>query len=142
MGIVVALVEGECARAAATRSRRELLDQACHLIDLARWFLGEFVAVDGSPIPIFWECPSIDNSFTAAQNRDACRVAFLHVTRTEMEEYISRELYCRDGKLQLTARRQLWCGENCPGTRCCGMGPPETRSGNTDGGHSWATRND
>jgi predicted dehydrogenase len=35
----------------------ELIDQGVHLIDLARWFLGEFTGVEGFATTYFWRMP-------------------------------------------------------------------------------------
>ena len=43
----------------------ELLDQGVHLIDLARWFLGDFVEVQGRIATFFWDMPVEDNGFLA-----------------------------------------------------------------------------
>ena len=40
----------------------ELIDQGVHLIDLARWFLGEIAEVDGSAHTFFWDMPVDDNA--------------------------------------------------------------------------------
>jgi predicted dehydrogenase len=36
----------------------EMLDQGVHLIDLARWFLGDFSEVVGRVDTFFWKWPS------------------------------------------------------------------------------------
>ena len=41
----------------------ELIDQGVHLIDLARWFFGEFVEVSGFAHTYFWDMPVDDNAF-------------------------------------------------------------------------------
>ena len=41
----------------------ELIDQGPHLIDLARWFLGDFAEVDGFATTYFWDMPVDDNAF-------------------------------------------------------------------------------
>jgi len=104
----------------------ELIDQGVHLIDLARWFLGEFVQVDGCSHTYFWDMPVDDNSFmllkTAAQ-----QVAFMHASCTEWKNTFSWELYGRAGKLQVDGlggsygvERLSWY-RNLPE-----FGPPET----------------
>ncbi len=35
----------------------ELIDQGVHLIDLARWFLGDFARIDGHANTYFWDMP-------------------------------------------------------------------------------------
>src|SRR6476646_345015 len=41
----------------------ELIDQGSHLIDLARWFLGDFSRVRGTLRTFFWNMPVEDNGF-------------------------------------------------------------------------------
>ena len=78
----------------------ELIDQGVHLIDLARWFFGEFVEVDGFAHTYFWDMPVEDNGFMLLKTASQ-QVAFLHVSCTEWKNTFSWELYGRDGKLQV-----------------------------------------
>jgi predicted dehydrogenase len=104
----------------------ELIDQGVHLIDLARWFLGEFVQIDGAVHTYFWDMPVEDNGFmllkTAAQ-----QVAFMHASCTERKNTFSWELYGRAGKLQIDGlggsygTEKLTWYKNLPE-----MGPPQT----------------
>jgi len=104
----------------------ELIDQGVHLIDLARWFLGEFVEVNGFAHTYFWDMPVDDNGFMLLKTTTK-QVAFLHVSCTEWKNTFSWELYGRDGKLQVEGlggsygvERLTWY-KNLPD-----MGPPET----------------
>jgi predicted dehydrogenase len=104
----------------------ELIDQGVHLIDLARWFLGEFVEVNGFAHTYFWDMPVEDNGFMLLKTTTK-QVAFLHVSCTEWKNTFSWELYGRDGKLQVDGlggsygvERLTWY-KNLPD-----MGPPET----------------
>lgn len=104
----------------------ELLDQGVHLIDLARWFLGEFVEVSGFAHTYFWDMPVDDNGFMLLKTATK-QVAFMHVSCTEWKNTFSWELYGRDGKLQVDGlggsygvERLTWY-KNLPD-----MGPPET----------------
>jgi predicted dehydrogenase len=78
----------------------ELIDQGVHLIDLARWFLGDFVEVDGFAHTYFWKMPVDDNAFLLLKTAEK-QAAFLHVSCTEWKNTFSFELYGRDGKLQI-----------------------------------------
>ncbi len=104
----------------------ELIDQGVHLIDLARWFFGEFVEVDGFAHTYFWDMPVDDNGFMLLKTATK-QVAFLHASCTEWKNVFSWELYGRDGKLQIEGlggsygvERLSWY-KNLPE-----MGPPET----------------
>jgi predicted dehydrogenase len=104
----------------------ELIDQGVHLIDLARWFLGEFVEVEGFAHTYFWDMPVDDNAFMVLKTTTK-QVAFLHVSCTEWKNTFSWELYGRDGKLQVDGLggsygvERLSFYKNLPE-----MGPPET----------------
>lgn len=78
----------------------ELIDQGVHLIDLARWFLGEFVDVEGFVHTYFWDMPVEDNAFLLLKTASR-QVAFLHASCTEWKNTFSWELYGRGGKLQV-----------------------------------------
>jgi predicted dehydrogenase len=78
----------------------ELLDQGMHLIDLSRWFLGDFVRVDGYVRTYFWNMPVEDNGFMMLRT-SRNQVAWLHVSWTEWKNLFSFEIFGRDGKLQI-----------------------------------------
>ena len=104
----------------------ELLDQGVHLIDLARWFLGEFVEVDGFAHTYFWDMPVDDNGFMLLKTATK-QVAFLHASCTEWKNTFSWELYGRDGKLQVDGLGGSYGVERLSWYKMLpGMGPPET----------------
>ena len=104
----------------------ELIDQGVHLIDLARWFLGEFVEISGFAHTYFWDMPVDDNGFMLLKTATR-QVAFLHVSCTDWKNTFSFELYGRDGKLQIDGLggsygvEKLSWYKNLPD-----MGPPQT----------------
>jgi predicted dehydrogenase len=78
----------------------ELIDQGVHLIDLSRWFLGDFVNIQGFAHTYFWRMPVDDNAFlTLRTARD--QTAFLHVSCTEWKNLFSLEIYGRRAKLHI-----------------------------------------
>ena len=79
----------------------EAIDQGVHLVDLARWFLGDFTNVQGCAQTYFWNMPVEDNAFFLLQT-SAGRVASLHASWTEWKNLFSFELFCRDGKLEVS----------------------------------------
>ncbi len=78
----------------------ELLDQGVHLIDLARWFLGDFVEVSGHVATYFWDMPVEDNGFLSVRTAGG-QSAWLHASCTEWKNLFSFEIFGRDGKLQI-----------------------------------------
>ena len=104
----------------------ELIDQGVHLIDLARWFLGDFVEVDGFAHTYFWDMPVDDNAFLLLKTADK-QTAFLHASCTEWKNTFSLELYGRDGKLQVDGLGGSYGIERLTWYRMLPqMGPPET----------------
>jgi predicted dehydrogenase len=104
----------------------ELIDQGMHLIDLARWFLGNFVEVEGYAHTYFWNMPVDDNAFLLLKTAQK-RIAFLHASCTEWKNTFSFELYGRDGKLQIDGLGGSYGVERLAWYKMLPqMGPPET----------------
>jgi predicted dehydrogenase len=117
----------------------ELLDQGVHLIDLSRWFLGDFVDVSGKLDTCYWDMPVEDNAFMTL-GTEAGATAFLHVTWTEWKNMFSMEIYGTDAKLQIDGLGGSYGEERLTYYRMLPeMGPPETESWNYPGGDdSWS----
>jgi len=106
----------------------ELIDQGVHLIDLARWFLGDFSEVDGFAHTYYWDMSVDDNAFMLLKTEDQ-RTAFLHVSCTEWKNTFSFELYGRNGKLQVDGLGGSYGVERLTWYKMLPeMGPPETVS--------------
>jgi predicted dehydrogenase len=104
----------------------ELLDQGVHLIDLARWFLGDFERVQGHIGTYFWDMPVEDNAFLILTTT-AGKAAFLHATWTEWKNMFSFEIYGRQGKLEISGLGSSYGVERLAYYRMSSqMGPPET----------------
>jgi predicted dehydrogenase len=104
----------------------ELIDQGVHIIDLARWFLGDFADVDGFAHTYFWNMPVDDNAFLLLKTAEK-QVAFLHVSWTEWKNTFSFELYGRSGKLQVDGLGGSYGVERLTYYKMSAeMGPPET----------------
>ncbi len=104
----------------------ELLDQGVHLVDLARWFLGDFSDVQGQVGTFFWDMPVEDNGFLLLRTADE-RVAFLHASCSEWKNLFCLEIYGRDGKLQVDGLGGSYGVERLTHYRMLPqMGPPET----------------
>ena len=105
----------------------ELVDQGVHLIDLARWFLGEFTGVCGHAATYFWDMPVDDNAFLLLRTA-AGQTAFLHASWTEWKNLFSFEICGRDGKLEITGLGGSYGTERLAWYRMLPeMGPPETQ---------------
>jgi predicted dehydrogenase len=103
-----------------------LIDQGSHLIDLARWFLGEFTDVRAALRTYFWNTEAEDNAFLTLSTSEG-RIAWLHATCTEWKNLFSFEIYGRDGKLEINGLGGSYGVESLTFYRMLpGMGPPET----------------
>ena len=104
----------------------ELMDQGVHLIDLSRWFLGDFAVVDGFAHTYFWQMPVDDNAFLLLRTAQD-RAAFLHVSCTEWKNLFSFELYGRNAKLHTEGLGGSYGVERLSFYKMLPeMGPPET----------------
>src|SRR3989344_1882890 len=76
----------------------ELIDQGVHMIDLARWFLGDFTHVQGFVEDMFWNGGVEDNAFLLLKNKKR-RVASVHVSWTQWNPLHVFEIYGTKGYL-------------------------------------------
>ena len=117
----------------------ELIDQGVHLIDLSRWFLGDFPVIDGFVHTYFWQMPVDDNAFLLLRTpRD--QTAFLHVSCTEWKNLFSFEIYGKDAKLHVEGLGGSYGVERLTFYKMLPeMGPPETTTWEYPrGDQSWA----
>ncbi len=106
----------------------ELIDQGVHLIDLSRWFLGDFTAVNGHAQTSYWDMPVDDNAFMILRTITQ-QTAFLHVSCSEWKNMFSFEIYGRQGKLQIDGLGGSYGVEKLTFYKMLPeMGPPETFS--------------
>lgn len=104
----------------------ELLDQGVHLIDLSRWFLGDFPHVQGHVATFFWDMPAEDNGFLLLRTA-AGQVAWLHATWTEWKNTFSFEVFGRDAKLHIEGLGGSYGVERLSYYKMKpSMGPPDT----------------
>jgi len=104
----------------------ELLDQGVHLIDLARWFLGDFTGITGRTPNFFWKMPVEDNAFLLLETA-AGQIAFLHASWTEWKNLFSFEICGRDGKLEIGGLGGSYGTERLTFYKMSPrMGPPKT----------------
>jgi predicted dehydrogenase len=104
----------------------ELIDQGVHLIDLSRWFLGDFSSVMGFAHTYFWQMPVDDNGFMILQTPEQ-QAAHLHVSCTEWKNLFSFEIYGRTAKLHIDGIGGSYGVERLAYYKMLPqMGPPET----------------
>ena len=104
----------------------ELIDQGVHLIDLARWFLGDFNEVHGFAHTYYWNMPVDDNGFLLLKTPKK-QVAHLHASCTEWKNTFSFEIYGRTGKIDINGLGGSYGIERIAFYKMsAAMGPPET----------------
>ena len=105
----------------------EAIDQGLHLIDLSRWFLGDFSDVGGFTETYFWNMPVEDNMFLLMRTRER-RVALLHASWTEWKNLFSFELFGKVGKIEVSGLGGSYGVERLTYYKMLPqLGPPETR---------------
>ncbi len=105
----------------------ELIDQGPHMIDLSRWFLGDFSDVKGSAHTYFWNMPVEDNAFLVLTT-ERQQTAFVHVSCTEWKNLFSLEIYGKKGKLDLSGLGGSYGPETITWYAMLPeMGPPESK---------------
>jgi predicted dehydrogenase len=104
----------------------EMLDQGVHLIDLSRWFAGDFSEVIGRVERYFWSWPVEDNGFALLRTAGGSS-AWLHASCTEWKNLFSFEIYARNAKLQIDGLGGSYGVERLSFYRMRPeMGPPDT----------------
>ena len=78
----------------------ELLDQGVHLVDLARWFAGDFSEVYGLAETKFWNTKLDDNAFAILRNKKTT-VTF-HASTTNWKNIFSFEIFGETGFLTVS----------------------------------------
>lgn len=117
----------------------ELIDQGVHLIDLSRWFLGDFTEIQGFAHTYFWDMPVDDNGFMLLRTPKQ-QTAFLHVSCTEWKNTFSFEIYGKKAKLHLEGLGGSYGMERITFYKMLPqMGPPDTTIWEYPrGDNSWA----
>ncbi len=75
----------------------QLMDQGMHLLDLFRWFMGEFEAAFGVLTTGYWPVEPLEDNVFAILTTKAGGAASLHASWTRWRNLFSLEVFGRDG---------------------------------------------
>jgi predicted dehydrogenase len=102
-----------------------LLDQGVHLVDLSRWFLGDFARVSGVVGTWVWRVePLEDNGFALLQTADG-RVATLHTSWTQWRNLFRLEVLGTEGHIEVLGLGGSYGPETLVHTRRSQGGAPD-----------------
>ncbi len=73
-----------------------LLDQGIHMLDLLRFFCGDFVEIKSMCATAYWDTPLEDNAFALLRDRLG-RIAMLHSSFTQWKHRFTLEIFMSDG---------------------------------------------
>lgn len=76
----------------------ELLDHGVHVVDLFRWFAGDFNEAFGYTQTYFWDMDVEDNAFAFFKNKVGT-IATMHTSWTQWKNKFSFEIFGKDGYL-------------------------------------------
>jgi predicted dehydrogenase len=79
----------------------ELLDQGVHVVDLARWFLGEFTEVTGFVAQWFWPIQPLEDNAFALMRTATGQIAALHTSWTQWKNQFTFEVFGADGYVRM-----------------------------------------
>lgn len=77
-----------------------LLDQGIHMVDLFRFFCGEFSEVQSLVTTSFWDIPVEDNAFAILRN-PVNQIAILHSSATQWKHRFSLEICLQGGYIHI-----------------------------------------
>lgn len=78
----------------------QLMDQGVHVLDLFRWFVGDFTNVLGIIATLHWKTKSVEDNAFALLRTSSGQVASMHVSWTEWKNLFSFEVFGKNGYLK------------------------------------------
>lgn len=103
----------------------EWLDQGSHLVDLCRYFAGEFDHAIGYCDNFYWDMETEDNCFSIMKQKNGV-TAHLHASCTEWKNMFSMEIYLKKLKLDISGLGRSYGTETLTVYRMKPeMGPPD-----------------
>jgi predicted dehydrogenase len=89
-----------------------LLDNGCHLLDIARWFMGDFVHGLGMTSNVYWKNCSVEDSATGIFKTSEGKIATINSSWRQLSGYIHFEVNGTDGYITVDGRFDSHGGDN------------------------------
>lgn len=104
----------------------ELLDQGVHIVDLCRWFMGDFSQVSGMLSTWFWKVAPLEDNAFALLRTSKGQIALLHTSWTQWKNLFRFEIFGLNGFLLVEGLGGSYGTERLTlGLRRPESGPPE-----------------
>ncbi len=89
-----------------------LLDNGCHLLDIARWFMGDFTEAVGMTTNLYWkDCPVEDTATGVFLTKDG-KMATINSSWRQLSGYFHFEVNGKDGYITVDGRFDTHGGDN------------------------------
>lgn len=85
-----------------------LVDTGCHVVDLCRWFMGEFSRCTGATSQVFWKTAGVEDTASGTLLTDDGRLAVVTTSRRLFSGYLHLEINGSNGFAWLDARRDVF----------------------------------
>lgn len=116
----------------------ELIDQGVHVIDLARYFMGEFESAVGHCETFFWKKAEVEDNCFALMKTPKGQVASFHVSTTQWKNIFSMEIFCKTGQINIDGIGKSYGKETLTFYKMKPeMGPPDKQVYDWEGDDSW-----
>jgi predicted dehydrogenase len=79
----------------------QLMDQGMHVIDLCRWFLGDFNWIYGITATSFWDISPLEDNAFVMLHTEKGQTAQFHVSWTEWKNLFSFEIFGKNGYIKV-----------------------------------------
>jgi len=116
----------------------ELLDQGVHVIDLARYFMGDFERAVGHCETFFWKNGEVEDNCFALMKTPKGQIASFHVSTTQWKNIFSMEIFCKTGQINIDGLGKSYGKETLTFYKMKPeMGPPDKEVYDWEGDDSW-----